>query len=194
MPRITSSNTRGASSGMSIRTTGAALKPYADAGVTCRFVSNIDPADVLEATRDLDPAETLFIASMHSYILFFTTIGKVYWIKVHELPQASRAARGKPIVNLLSAEVRRALHAQDVDYVEVFACMEAMEFAMQCEHLDEPPVPDEPRNNVCPFGSVRSRPFALSSEKSFDMTHLLRSRHDAFDSLTSRTEDRPSFA
>ena len=41
---------------------------------------------------------------MHSYILFFTTIGKVYWIKVHELPQASRAARGKPIVNLLSLE------------------------------------------------------------------------------------------
>jgi DNA gyrase subunit A len=41
---------------------------------------------------------------MHSYILFFTTIGKVYWIKVHELPQASRAARGKPIVNLLNLE------------------------------------------------------------------------------------------
>jgi DNA gyrase subunit A len=41
---------------------------------------------------------------MHAYILFFTTIGKVYWLKVHELPQASRAARGKPIVNLLSLE------------------------------------------------------------------------------------------
>jgi DNA gyrase subunit A len=41
---------------------------------------------------------------MHAYILFFTTIGKVYWIKVHELPQASRAARGKPIVNLLNLE------------------------------------------------------------------------------------------
>jgi DNA gyrase subunit A len=46
----------------------------------------------------------MFIASMHAYILFFTTIGKVYWIKVHELPQASRAARGKPIVNLLNLE------------------------------------------------------------------------------------------
>ena len=41
---------------------------------------------------------------MHSYILFFTTVGKVYWIKVHELPQASRAARGRPIVNLLNLE------------------------------------------------------------------------------------------
>jgi DNA gyrase subunit A len=55
-------------------------------------------------TKEEDFVEYLFIASMHSYILFFTTIGKVYWIKVHELPQASRAARGKPIVNLLSLE------------------------------------------------------------------------------------------
>ena len=55
-------------------------------------------------TREEDFVEYLFIASMHSYILFFTTTGKVYWIKVHELPQASRAARGKPIVNLLSLE------------------------------------------------------------------------------------------
>jgi DNA gyrase subunit A len=53
-------------------------------------------------TKEEDFVEYLFIASMHSYILFFTTIGKVYWIKVHELPQASRAARGKPIVNLLN--------------------------------------------------------------------------------------------
>jgi DNA gyrase subunit A len=55
-------------------------------------------------TKEEDFVEYLFIASMHSYILFFTTIGKVYWLKVHELPQASRAARGKPIVNLLSLE------------------------------------------------------------------------------------------
>jgi DNA gyrase subunit A len=53
-------------------------------------------------TKEEDFVEYLFIASMHSYILFFTTIGKVYRIKVHELPQASRAARGKPIVNLLN--------------------------------------------------------------------------------------------
>jgi DNA gyrase subunit A len=55
-------------------------------------------------TKEEDFVEYLFIASMHSYILCFTTIGKVYWIKVHELPQASRAARGKPIVNLLNLE------------------------------------------------------------------------------------------
>jgi len=52
-------------------------------------------------TREEDFVEHLFIASTHSYILFFTTVGKVYWIKVHEVPQAGRAARGKAIVNLL---------------------------------------------------------------------------------------------
>jgi DNA gyrase subunit A len=55
-------------------------------------------------TREEDFVEYLFVASTHSYILFFTTTGRVYWIKVHELPQASRAARGKPIVNLLHLE------------------------------------------------------------------------------------------
>ncbi len=55
-------------------------------------------------TKEEDFVEYLFIASMHSYILFFTTTGKVYWIKVHELPQGSRAAKGKPIVNLLNLE------------------------------------------------------------------------------------------
>jgi DNA gyrase subunit A len=55
-------------------------------------------------TKEEDFVEYLFIASMHAYILFFTTIGKVYWIKVHELPQASRAAKGRPIVNLLNLE------------------------------------------------------------------------------------------
>ena len=55
-------------------------------------------------TKEEDFVEYLFIASTHSYILFFTTVGKVYWIKVHELPQATRAARGRPIVNLLNLE------------------------------------------------------------------------------------------
>ncbi len=55
-------------------------------------------------TREEDFVEYLFVASTHSYILFFTTVGKVYWIKVHELPQAGRAARGRPIVNLLNLE------------------------------------------------------------------------------------------
>ncbi len=44
-----------------------ALKDYADRAITCRFVSNIDPTDVWEATRDLDPAETLFIVSSKTF-------------------------------------------------------------------------------------------------------------------------------
>jgi DNA gyrase subunit A len=62
-------------------------------------------------TKEEDFVEYLFIASMHSSILFFTTIGKVYWIKVHELPQASRSARGKPIVNLLKLETGEKVSA-----------------------------------------------------------------------------------
>ena len=54
------------------------------------------------STREEDFVEHLFVASTHSYILFFTSTGRVYWLKVHELPQAGRAARGRPLVNLLS--------------------------------------------------------------------------------------------
>src|SRR5207244_7522895 len=53
-------------------------------------------------TRDEDFVEHLFVASTHSYILIFTTRGKVFWLKVHEVPQAGRAARGRSITNLLS--------------------------------------------------------------------------------------------
>lgn len=52
-------------------------------------------------TKEEDFVEHLFVASTHSQLLFFTTVGKVYWIKVHELPQAGRTSRGKAIVNLL---------------------------------------------------------------------------------------------
>jgi DNA gyrase subunit A len=62
-------------------------------------------------TRDEDFVEHLFIASTHSYILFFTTTGKVYWLKVHEIPQAGRAARGRAITNLLSLKPEEKLSA-----------------------------------------------------------------------------------
>src|SRR5438876_1390749 len=53
-------------------------------------------------TREEDFVEHLFVSSTHSFLLFFTTIGRVYWVKVHELPQGGRTAKGKAIVNLLS--------------------------------------------------------------------------------------------
>jgi DNA gyrase subunit A len=52
-------------------------------------------------TKDEDFVENLFIASTHSYILIFTNLGKLYWLKVHEVPQGGMASRGKAIVNLL---------------------------------------------------------------------------------------------
>ncbi|HEY6084686.1 MAG TPA: DNA gyrase subunit A [Nitrospira sp.] len=52
--------------------------------------------------KDEDFVETLFTASTHDSLLFFTDAGKVYWLKVHEIPEASRAAKGKALVNLLA--------------------------------------------------------------------------------------------
>jgi DNA gyrase subunit A len=51
--------------------------------------------------KDDDYIEHLFVASTHDYILFFTTVGKVYRLKVHELPLGSRQSKGRAIVNLL---------------------------------------------------------------------------------------------
>jgi DNA gyrase subunit A len=54
--------------------------------------------------REGDFVEHLFIASTHDYLLFFTDRGKVYWQKVYDIPQLSRTARGRAIVNLLELE------------------------------------------------------------------------------------------
>ncbi len=53
-------------------------------------------------TKELDFIETLFIASQHNYVLFFSNHGKCYWLKVHEFPEAGPTARGKALVNLLN--------------------------------------------------------------------------------------------
>ncbi|MCK6552237.1 DNA gyrase subunit A [Myxococcota bacterium] len=52
-------------------------------------------------TGEEDFVEQLFVASTHAYLLVFTNLGKVHWIKVHAIPAGGRTARGKPIVNLL---------------------------------------------------------------------------------------------
>jgi len=52
-------------------------------------------------TKEDDFLERMFIASTHSYILFFTNLGRVYWLKIYQIPQAGRAAKGKAIVNLI---------------------------------------------------------------------------------------------
>ncbi|MDP2968097.1 MAG: DNA gyrase subunit A [Deltaproteobacteria bacterium] len=52
--------------------------------------------------KEEDFVEDLFIASTHDYLLFFTDAGKIFWKKVHEVPQAGRITRGKAIINLLN--------------------------------------------------------------------------------------------
>jgi DNA gyrase subunit A len=52
-------------------------------------------------TKEEDVVEDVYLASTHAYLLFFTNDGKVHWLKVHEIPEAKRDARGKAIVNLL---------------------------------------------------------------------------------------------
>ncbi|MBS3970992.1 MAG: DNA gyrase subunit A [Clostridia bacterium] len=61
------------------------------------------------ATRDEDFVEHIFVANTHQYLLFFTNKGKVYRLKVHEIPEASRQARGTSIVNLLYLESGESL-------------------------------------------------------------------------------------
>ncbi len=53
-------------------------------------------------TKEEDFVEKIFIASTHHYVLIFTNRGKVYWLKVYQIPQGGRAAKGKAIVNLIS--------------------------------------------------------------------------------------------
>jgi DNA gyrase subunit A len=77
--------------------------------------------------KDDDYIEHLFVASTHDYILFFTSVGKVYRLKVHELPLGSRQSKGRAIVNLLpfrqDEQVRAVIQTRDFKEAEylVFA-------------------------------------------------------------------------
>jgi DNA gyrase subunit A len=63
------------------------------------------------STKEDDFVDNLFIANTHNYILCFSNRGRVYWLKVYEVPQGSRIARGKPIVNLLPLEDGEKINA-----------------------------------------------------------------------------------
>jgi len=63
------------------------------------------------ATKEDDFIDNLFVANTHDYILCFSSRGRVYWIKVYELPQGGRTSRGKPIVNLLPLEDGEKINA-----------------------------------------------------------------------------------
>jgi len=56
------------------------------------------------ATKDDDSVENVFVANMHDYLLCFTDKGRIYWLKVYDLPEGQRASKGKAIVNLLNLD------------------------------------------------------------------------------------------
>jgi len=62
-------------------------------------------------TKEEDFVEHLFVASTHDYLLFFTDAGRVYWQKVHQVPEAGRVAKGKAIVNLLQVSPEEKITA-----------------------------------------------------------------------------------
>ncbi|MDQ2768147.1 MAG: DNA gyrase subunit A [Gemmatimonadota bacterium] len=64
-----------------------------------------------QGLKDEDFVEHLFIASTHDYILFFTSDGRCFWLKVHEIPLAGRAAKGKPVVNLINVTADTTIRA-----------------------------------------------------------------------------------
>jgi DNA gyrase subunit A len=100
-------------------------------------------------TTDEDFIEQIFVASTHAYVLIFTSKGRVFWLKVHELPQAGRAARGKAIVNLvplaegekiaalLAVKELRAAKKDDEDSAEAAEEPAATEDASAAGQADE---------------------------------------------------------
>ena len=80
-----------------------------------------------QSLREEDVIETLFTASSHAQILFFTSLGKVYKIKGYRIPEASRTARGTNIVNILplgpDEKVSAMLHVDDITEDGKYVCL-----------------------------------------------------------------------
>ena len=62
-------------------------------------------------SKENDFITTLFVASAHTYIMFFTNTGRCYWLKVYRIPEAGRQSRGKPIVNLINLKPEEKIAA-----------------------------------------------------------------------------------
>jgi DNA gyrase subunit A len=98
------------------------------------------------AVKDEDYIEHLLVASTHDTVLCFTSNGKVYWLKVYELPQAGRASKGRPIVNVLNlgegervttllplVSLRRGEEAESDDAVEAVDVIETADDATESQ-------------------------------------------------------------
>ena len=100
------------------------------------------------STREEDFVEHLFVASTHDYILVFTNTGRVYWLKVYEIPELSAAGKGKAIANLVSLQpgesVRALLTVRDLEEEGKYVF-----FATRSGTVKKTPLKD--------FSNVRSR-------------------------------------
>ncbi|HZQ66388.1 MAG TPA: DNA gyrase subunit A [Gaiellaceae bacterium] len=94
--------------------------------------------------KDDDYIEHLFVASTHDYLLFFTSVGKVYRLKVHELPLGSRQSKGRAVVNLLpfrqDEQIRAVIQTRDFSEAEflVFATRKGMVKKTKLEEYNTP--------------------------------------------------------
>ncbi len=94
--------------------------------------------------KDEDYIEHLFVASTHDYLLFFTSVGKVYRLKVHELPLGSRQSKGRAVVNLLpfrqDEQIRAVIQTRDFAECEylVFATKKGMVKKTRLEEYNTP--------------------------------------------------------
>lgn len=80
--------------------------------------------------KNEDFVQDAFVASTHAYLLTFTNLGRVYWVKVHELPEGGTASRGRPIVNLVSLEEKEQVCA--ILPVRQFPAEEGKQFIITC--------------------------------------------------------------
>lgn len=80
--------------------------------------------------KNEDFVQDAFVASTHAYLLTFTNLGRVYWVKVHELPEGSTASRGRPIVNLVSLDEGEKVCA--ILPVRKFPETEGQEYIVTC--------------------------------------------------------------
>lgn len=80
--------------------------------------------------KNEDFVQDAFVASTHAYLLTFTNFGRVYWVKVHELPDGTTASRGRPIVNLVQLEDKEKVCA--ILPVREFPTVEDSQFVVTC--------------------------------------------------------------
>ncbi|MEH6458273.1 DNA gyrase subunit A [Chitinimonas sp. JJ19] len=90
------------------------------------------------ATKDDDFIDNLFVANTHDYVLCFSSLGRVYWLKVYDVPQGGRASRGRPIVNLLPLQDGEKINA--ILPVKAFTDDHYVFMATQCGTVKKTPL------------------------------------------------------